>query len=407
MQPLVATNAHARHPLTVASTRTLPWKGEMQLLTESPRRLPPIAGTIHAGAKVLTKANAQKPELVRIYQEGISSGRSYDEIERDLEAAGGGRNPLRMINMPYFNVRRGDFRDPAVAQRLIDLYGTELETSTGTKRRLQRFPIMFPTDDENLIIRHSLAAWSASSILFWSESREGERVCMTKATPKSGKRVFGGRENIVNPERPKCNPNECPVYQANSCNLTGALQFYVPGIQGTGLLRLPTRSFYALDAALAEMELVRARHGTVAGLIEGKPFFYITKQRKEVSWLSPDGPTRVWQDIIVLESDMDMIEAYAQKQASYRHAVMSSTGADSPSVSDTEEIENITVLAGQLGLSFDDVSRYMTHKSGADWAHDELALESCTAILSAALVDDGKREELVERVAIMTGGVKQ
>lgn len=409
MQPNVAPNATARQPIAVTSTRVIPLNGSTQLLTETPRRQPPVAGTIHAGAKVLTKANSQNAVLVDIYSKGMLAGRSYNDIEDELKNAGGGRNPLRMVNLPYFNVRRGDFRDPSVAERLIALYGTDADSGNGTKRRLRRFPIMFPTDDENLIVRHSLAAWSASTIRFWSESRDGERFCMTKATPEKGKRQFGGRENIVNPERAKCDPKNCAEYQSKACNLTGALQFYVPGIQGTGLMRLPTRSFYALDAALSELALVRARRGSVAGLIDGKPFFYISKQRQEVSWLSPDGPTRVWQDVIVLESDMDMVESQSQRQVSLRRSATSApqTNHASANAMTIDEISSITVAATELGLTFDDVNRFMCQTTHENWTQDEAALDKCAALLNDAIGDRSSRESLLERVAIMADGVTQ
>lgn len=409
MQPTVAQNASARQLTAVTSTRVIPWTGGTQLLTETPRRQPPVAGTIHAGAKVLTKANSQNTVLVDIYSKGMLAGNSYNDIEEELKQAGGGRNPLRMVNLPYFNVRRGDFRDPSVAERLLALYGTDVTSEKGTKRRLQRFPIMFPTDDENLIVRHSLAAWSASTIRFWSESRDGERFCMTKAMPEKGKRQFGGRENVVNPERPICQPKSCPEYQSNACNLTGALQFYVPGIQGTGLLRLPTRSFYALDAALAEIALVRARRGSVAGLIDGKPFFYISKQRQEVSWLSPNGPTRVWQDVIVLESDMDMVESQSLRQNTFHLAAANGSAAAQPieNAAVIDEISSITLAASQIGLSFDDVNRLMSRTAHENWTQDEAALDRCLALLGEAAVDRASRESLLERVAIMGEGATQ
>jgi len=374
--------------------------GGVQLLTESPRSRVPIAGTIYPGAKVLTKKNAEDPRFAEIYRKGIEAGKSFAAIERELEQAGAGRNPLRMLNLPYFRVREADFRDGASARKLLTMYGKEEMTAGGAKLRLRRFPIMFPVDDEEIILPHSLNAYSANSIRYFSRNRDGQRHCMQLVARPNLGRAFGGRQEVVNPERTVCDPESCPVYSNGECNLTGSFQFYVPGISGAGMLRVPTRSFYSIDEALTQLRIVRALRGSVAGLIDGRPFFYLSKELREVTWLSPEGPRRVEQHLIVLTADVEMVELAVERQKRER-AALAAPSMLNASETTPRELLAALALAKELGIDGDELAIL----SGSPrWTTDQALIAACTEQLERAKARPEALEALRERLAIMSEG---
>lgn len=408
MQQAIARTVDAQTHALVRTTRPLSLAGPVQLLTEVPRRQPTIAGTIHPGIKVLTKENSKFKALVDIYRNGVHAGDGYHKIERDLITAGATAEPLRLLNLPYFVVRKGDFQDPQAADRLMELYGTDVETPQGIKRRLMRFPVVFPTDDETVIARHSLQSWSYSTIRFWSEWRDSQRVCMTKGSVPQGRRPFGGRPNIVNPERPLCDPESCREYQSKACTLRGTLQFYIPGMLGVGLIRVPTGSFNSINGILSDLAQARLVRGTVTGLVKDKPFWYMTKRKASVSNIiaGPDGMvvTRRQQDLIVLDSQIDMVEATRSLEPVQHAKAVAAQNGDLPkaptAIGEDETVE-LVVTANSLGLSYDDIDRLMNTTWNEDWASRADGIAACRELLNDATKDMMLRDQLVERASIM------
>lgn len=390
-----------RAPVHVTANAPRGIAGGVQLLTEAPRNRVPIAGTIYPGAKVLTKKNAAVAAYSEIYRKGIEEGKSFSVIERELEQAGAGRNPLRMLNLPYFRVREADFRDPANARKLLTMYGKEKATGAGQKLRLRRFPIMFPVDDEEVILPHSLTAYAANTIRFFSRNRDGARHCMTLAARPNFGRTFGGRQEVVNPERSTCDPEQCRVYADGDCNLTGHFQFYVPGIAGAGMLRVPTRSFYSIDEALTQLRIVRALRGSVAGLIEGRPIFYLSKELREVSWLSPEGPKRVEQYLIVLTADVEMVQLAVERQRSERAALVAAASPVVEAPAPLPELAVAMTLANELGVAAEE----MEILGGSPrWTSDPGLIASCVQQLERAKAHPKDLDALRERLAIMIEG---
>src|SRR6266542_918057 len=75
-----------------------------------------VGGRIRAGVKVLTTSAAREPTAQAIYDAGVASGKSFDDIEAEItHALPELRHPLVPKNVPYFTVRRGDFALPEVA----------------------------------------------------------------------------------------------------------------------------------------------------------------------------------------------------------------------------------------------------------------------------------------------------
>lgn len=277
----------------------------------------PTAGKIRAGIKVLTKKAASDPRVKALYDDGVVSNATFEEIERKIMATFPGiENPLVPKNVAWFTVRPNDFPNPAVAEQILALYG---EDRGDGARRLYRFPVMFPADRWQVVMPHELACWSRNEKRYWSEygSDGHTRYCKMHAPARIDERTrrvvrtFGGRGTQLRPENDgRCDPEICPEFQGRHCNLTGRFIFYIPGIKSLDAFELHTNSFYALSRAIERFETIAfLRGGRLAGFLDRQhtPFF-LTKKLREVSHLDPKTgqPVRSAHWIIELEAPVDV-----------------------------------------------------------------------------------------------------
>jgi len=277
----------------------------------------PTAGKIRAGIKVLTKKAASNPRVKALYDDGVVSNATFEEIERNiLEAFPGIEKPLVPKNVAWFTVRPNDFPNPAVADQILALYGEDRGDGV---RRLYRFPVMFPADRWQAVMPHELACWSRNEKRYWSEygSDGHTRYCKMHAPARIDERTrrvvrtFGGRGTQLRPENDgRCDPENCPEFQGRHCNLTGRFIFYIPGIKSLDAFELHTNSFYALSRAIERFETIAfLRGGRLAGFLDRQhtPFF-LTKKLREVSHLDPKTgqPVRSAHWIIELEAPVDV-----------------------------------------------------------------------------------------------------
>jgi hypothetical protein len=231
------------------------------ILDEARARLP-VAGRVRTGIKVLTSAAKANAEAVRLYQDGLGRGASFDEIERLIrDRTGIDKPPLVPRNTPYFRVSRRDFTMPELADRIMDLYAED----RGEGRQLYRFPVVFPFDSWLENMPHGMRAYASSGLKFWSEyDAAGKRFCMTYAPAQAAspanrraQRTWGGRQHVLREDNGgACAPAQCGEYQCGGCKLTGRLLFHIPGIPGASLIELDTTSFYSMQQMRAQMELV-------------------------------------------------------------------------------------------------------------------------------------------------------
>lgn len=276
----------------------------------------PTGGKIRAGIKVLTKKAAENPKAKEIYEQGVASGQSFEQIEKALtEALPNLKTPLVPKNVPWFTVRAQDFPNPEIARQILDAHGED--RGDGVKR-LYSFPVVFPSDMWQVVMPHELASWGLSEKRFWSQySPDGRaRHCMCYApVPRndSGKRairVFGGRKTILRNENGgMCDPERCREYQQRQCNLSGRFIFFIPGIRSISAFELATNSFYAMNAAIQKFETIAfLRGGRLSGFLDAKRTpFYFTKKLRNVPHIDEDGrAVRVPQWIIDLEAPVDV-----------------------------------------------------------------------------------------------------
>src|SRR5687768_15671851 len=127
----------------------------------------PTGGKIRAGIKVLTKKAAENPKARELYEQGLASGQSFEQIERAIaEALPTLKMPLVPKNVPWFTVRAQDFSNPEIARQILEAHGED--RGDGVKR-LYRFPAVFPSDMWQVVMPHELASWGLSEKRFWSQ----------------------------------------------------------------------------------------------------------------------------------------------------------------------------------------------------------------------------------------------
>lgn len=285
------------------------------LLGQGPVRIP-AGGKIRAGIKVLTRKAAEHPKAKEIYERGVAADRAFEDIEREIsDAVPELKTPLVPKNVPWFTVRPGDFTSPEIAKEILTTFG---EDRGDGKRRLYRFPVVFPADTWQAVMPHELVAWGANDKKFWSEYTADGRVRHCKcyapvpmdSTGRRAIRVFGGRKTTLRQENGGlCDPELCREYQSRQCNLSGRFIFFIPGIKSIGAFELHTNSFYAMNAAIQKFETIAfMRGGRISGFLDAKrtPFF-ITKKLKEVPHIDETGrAVRVAHWIIELEAPVDV-----------------------------------------------------------------------------------------------------
>lgn len=130
------------------------------------------------------------------------------------------------------------------------------------------------------------------------------------ATGTRALRLFGGRRTMLRPENGgRCDPENCPEYQARQCNLSGRFLFFIPGIRSICAFELHTNSFYAMNAAIQKFEMIAfMRGGRISGFLDRERTpFYLSKRSMEVAHIDEQGrAVRVPQWIIELEAPVDV-----------------------------------------------------------------------------------------------------
>ncbi|MCP3712453.1 hypothetical protein M3I54_36950 [Paraburkholderia sp. CNPSo 3274] len=269
----------------------------------------PVIGRIRPGIKVLTSAARQNEQAVKLYEQLVAAGESFEKIGDEIERRCKLRNALAPRNVPYFTCRRSDFTNPDVADEILRLYGED----RGDGRKLYRFPVVFAFNDWMANIPNEMATWGTTGRKFFSEyGADGTRFCKQYEKPERdvraqrAQRNFGPRSIMLRQDNAipdgVCNPQGCPQYQARQCNLSARFIFAVPEIKGLGLIELPTNSIYVLQKAYSAMQTVALARGKLTGTR-----FWISKREFEITRINEQSePVRQMQMLTVLDADIDI-----------------------------------------------------------------------------------------------------
>ncbi len=288
----------------------------VQIFDHAPRSLveerairPPTIGKIRPGIKVLTRGHQANEKAVKLYNDMVAAGESFEAIGKVLETSLKLRNALIPRNVDYFVCRRSDFSNPDTADEILRLYGED----RGHGLRLYRFPIMFAFDDWLRNVPNQMAAYTTTGRQYFSEyDRDGKRYCKTyapverNARAQRARRSFGGRLVVHRQDDDipdgVCDPHVCPQYQDRKCNLTANFLFAVPDVKGLGLIELPTNSIYVLQKAYSAMQTVALARGRLTGTR-----FWLSKKEFDITRIDDNGqPVRQKQTLTVLDADIDL-----------------------------------------------------------------------------------------------------
>lgn len=253
-------------------------------------------GVVRSGIMALKGGLTAKDQ--EVYDNGVKRGLDWDEIDKSLNVDKNGKSKLVPKNADYFTIHPKDCTDPRDIETIYKLYADP-------DGKLRSFPVWFAVNEWWKIIPHSLRCFSASGLKFKGVLRDGKMFCQYPLPSKPGKKKFGGRDWKEKP----CNPDDCQEFQKGECSFGGVIQFYIPGIKGTGIWVLPTRSWHSLASIKSNLELVHSLIGRCSGLFDGKPFFRLRKVLETMYRPNPDGTrTKTKQWIITLDTDLDMME---------------------------------------------------------------------------------------------------
>jgi hypothetical protein len=288
----------------------------VQMFDHAPRSLveerairPPTIGKIRPGIKVLTRAHQANEKALKLYNDMVAAGESFEAIGKVLETSLKLRNALVPRNVDYFVCRRSDFSNPDTADEILRLYGED----RGQGLRLYRFPIMFAFDDWLRNAPNQMAAYTTAGRQYFSEyDRDGKRYCKTyapverNARAQRARRTFGGRLVVHRQDDDipdgVCDPHVCPQYQDRKCNLTANFLFAIPDVKGLGLIELPTNSIYVLQKAYSAMQTVTLARGRLTGMR-----FWLSKKEFDITRIDDNGQAvRQKQMLTVLDADIDL-----------------------------------------------------------------------------------------------------
>ena len=258
---------------------------------------------------MLTRANQANEKAVKLYNDMVAAGDSFEAIGKTLETSLKLRNALIPKNVDYFVCSASDFSNPDTADEILRLYGED----RGNGAKLYRFPVMFVFDDWLRNVPNQMAAYTTAGRQYFSEyDRDGKRYCKTyapverDARAQRARRSFGGRLVVhrQDDDIPDgiCDPHVCPQYQDRKCNLTANFMFVVPDVKGLGLIELPTNSIYVLQKAYSAMQTVALARGRLTGTR-----FWLSKREFDITRVDDNGqPVRQKQMLTVLDADIDL-----------------------------------------------------------------------------------------------------
>lgn len=264
-----------------------PNNGATSLLSEVTVR-PHISGRIRLGVKVLSGSARSNPDAVKIYEEGIQNGLSYDAIQFAIEKEAGIKGALRPDNTEMLNISPRDFDDPRHYDFLLERYGEELDG----KRVLRSIDLVLPFQSIEETMPHRFAAYSSKGLKYFSEYEGGVRKCrLGPSVQQPGGvtrpvRFFGkppARSRVDETITEVCSPEHCKEFQKRECTLDLRLLFTVPGLKASGLLQVQTRSMMALYQWAGTLKLV-----SLASDLR-KVTFSLRKKQFEISYRDNNG----------------------------------------------------------------------------------------------------------------------
>jgi hypothetical protein len=173
----------------------------------------------------------------------------------------------------------------------------ELKGFTGDKPT--KLSIMFPSDDEEIVARQYLKAYSYSQGLV---CKGDGRFAIRKIDTATGDLVDHETQDWIFSPNWTCNPDECPEYtgQHRQCRRVMNLIFLMPEIPGLGVWQLDTSSFYSILNVNSCLTLIRALCGRIS-------FIPLTLSLEPME-VTPPGVKRKTVHVLNIRSDAKLAD---------------------------------------------------------------------------------------------------
>lgn len=272
------------------------------------------AGIIRAGVKV-PKKNC-KPQELALFKKLEAEGLPYDEIDRQMGGTPKSKDSkLFPTNTDYFVIRQCDFRRESDADLIMERYADK-------DGHVRRIPIWLTVGDLDKVVPHNFREFDGSGNVKAFSYYEGKNL-MLKYVPKGTKPPYKKEDWKTCTYDPDDPPKDAPPVKFG-----GLYKVNIPGLKGLGEIVVPTRSWYGLGDAVAQLRRVRSLLGRFNGLLNGEPFLELCKVEETVR--TPEGEKQK-QWIITVELAIDPMELarYAeptQVAARAQHAMRMLTG---------------------------------------------------------------------------------
>jgi Recombination directionality factor-like len=254
----------------------------------SPQYAIPIIGVVRPGTKLLVNNAKNDPTAASIAAKAFSGQISFIEAEKLItKQCSGIKKAFYPKNTTHYNVHPSDFAGGAMAvKKLLDLYGEKRDGDNEAK--LYSFPVVFPdvgSADAALPVRFE----SHVGMKYHSQDAEdGTRNCVyIKPVPKEevlanhAKRIKQVQRRGLT-IRGACDPEKCAEFAKGDCKLKGNLQFYIPGLHGLGVVKMPTGSSYALEKIWSQINSLHETVGRIPNFDNnGQPVFTLSKHLED------------------------------------------------------------------------------------------------------------------------------
>jgi hypothetical protein len=250
------------------------------------------AGIIRAGVKI--PKNSCTAEEKKKFLELEAQGLPYDEIDRQI---GGepktAKSKLFPTNVDNFVIRDCDFRRPSDAAYIREHF-------KDTDGKVRRLPVWLATDVLDQVIPHNFRAFGGDGSLRCVSFYDGDDLKF-KYIKKGVTNPKTEDWQILDSDDEDAATKACGY----KVQFGGLYKVNIPGLRGLGEILVPTRSWYGMGDAYAQLKKVRQLLGRFNGLLNGEPFLELCKVQETVK--DPSGK-KVKQWLITIELAVDPME---------------------------------------------------------------------------------------------------
>ncbi|CAN5465602.1 hypothetical protein BH10PSE16_BH10PSE16_04250 [soil metagenome] len=297
----------------------------------------PVSGHIRSGTQALIKSAAQAIGAKDLYTKAASGVMSFKDAEKAiLDKNPTLRKAFTPKNTQYFSLYAHETEGGQTSvDNIMQRYGEVTEEDRVP--RLYQIPVVFPPTPAGVEgFFKSEYSMAVGTIKYRSEyGDDGIRRCVylkpIDFQEQAKRKKFLRRESTI---RKDCDPSTCDEFGSGACKFRGRIHFYIPGVIGSGTFVFETGSANACEDIFMRLEdLQRSVRGVLPSFDpNGNPVFFLTKERKKVSYVESGVEKTGMQWVPVLQttlikSNILMLEEKERLQLAPPAAVPKSSSA--------------------------------------------------------------------------------